>query len=121
MLYIKAIHIISVVSWFAGLFYLVRLFIYHVEADAFEAEKKKILQDQYELMQSRLWKIITVPASFITIVTGLWLINEFGYWNQPWMHIKLGFVFCLVGYHHICGSMIKHLKNKTKHEKKPAT
>ena len=101
MLYIKAIHIISVVSWFAGLFYLVRLFIYHVEADAFEAEKKKILQDQYELMQSRLWKIITVPASFITIVTGLWLINEFGYWNQPWMHIKLGFVFCLVGYHHI--------------------
>ena len=114
MLYIKAIHIIAVVSWFAGLFYLVRLFIYHVEANEFDDNKKGILQSQYYLMIGRLWKIITVPAMFLTIFSGFWLVSVYDFWTQPFMHIKFAFVFGLVGYHHVCGAMIKHLKNGTK-------
>ena len=92
---IKSLHIIFMVCWFAGLFYIVRLFIYHVEARKKESEEKLILQNQYKIMQKRLWYIITWPAMILTVVFGAWMLIlkpellDFGY-----MHVKLSFAFC---------------------------
>ena len=108
---IKALHIIFVVNWFAGLFYIVRLFIYFVEAEEKEEAAKNILQKQYKLMQKRLWYIITWPSAVIVIGTGLFLANEFNYWLQPWMQLKLGMVFLLFLYHLKCGQIYTQLQN----------
>jgi len=78
ILYIKALHLIFVVTWFAGLFYIVRLFIYHVEAEDQSDDARKILQSQYKLMQRRLWYGITWPSMLGTLVFGLWLAHEMG-------------------------------------------
>lgn len=100
---IKALHIIFVVSWFAGLFYIVRLFIYHIEAQEKEETAKKILSDQFEIMEKRLWWIITTPAMILTLVFGTWMIIERpGYLDQGWMQIKLTFVALLMLYHFVC-------------------
>ena len=97
---IKALHIIFLVSWFAGLFYMVRLFIYTREAQDKDATAREILTDQLTLMQSRLWWIITTPAMVLTVVFGslLLYINP-AYLKMPWMHMKLGFVVLLLAYH----------------------
>jgi putative membrane protein len=95
---VKALHIIFVVSWFAGLFYMVRLFIYDVEANLKTEPEKSILQKQFQIMQSRLWWIITTPAMILSVVFGTWMIvlNFNYYLSSPWMHLKLGFVFLLL-------------------------
>ncbi len=99
----KALHIIFVVSWFAGLFYMVRLFIYHREADDKTDVEKNILQPQFNIMMWRLWYIITTPAMILTVVFGtLMLIVNPGFLHQPWMHLKLTFVAILLVYHFIC-------------------
>jgi len=99
MLYIKAVHIVSVVSWFAGLFYLIRLFIYHVEAFDKEELEKSILHNQYSIMERRLWSIITLPASILTLITGVWMLYlNHGFLSQPWMHVKLTSVVLLFVY-----------------------
>jgi len=104
---IKALHIIFVVSWFAGLFYIVRLFIYHLEAQDKDDVAKKILSDQFEIMEKRLWWIITTPAMILTLVFGTWMIIERpGYLDQGWMQIKLIFVALLLLYHFICQNTI---------------
>ena len=110
-LYIKSIHIIFVVSWMAGLFYIVRLFIYHVEANGRSEQERAILQKQFEVMQAKLWNIITVPAMVLTVLAGAGMI----YLNpillqMDWMLVKLGFVAGLLGYHFICQDIIKQLK-----------
>jgi putative membrane protein len=112
---IKALHIIFVVSWFAGLFYIVRLFIYHVEAQAKEATEKNILTKQFELMESRLWWIITTPAMVLTLVFGTWMIilNHEYYLSQPWMHLKLSFVGVLLIYHFVCQKIMRDMKKGT--------
>lgn len=101
---IKALHIIFVVSWFAGLFYIVRLFVYHVEAQEKDEIERKILSNQFEIMEKRLWWIITTPAMILTVVFGTWMIilNQEYYLTQPWMHIKLTFVVVLLVYHFVC-------------------
>lgn len=97
---IKALHIIFLVSWFAGLFYMVRLFIYTREAQDKDAAAREILTDQLTLMQSRLWWIITTPAMVLTVVFGsLMLYINPAYLKMPWMHMKLGFVVLLLAYH----------------------
>ncbi|MCR9171850.1 MAG: protoporphyrinogen oxidase HemJ [bacterium] len=107
----KALHIIFVVSWFAGLFYIVRLFIYHTEAQTREGEAKKILSDQFEIMEKRLWWIITTPAMILTIVTAtLMLISVPAWLEQGWMHIKLSFVFILLIYHFVCQKIMMDMK-----------
>jgi len=106
----KALHIIFVVTWFAGLFYIVRLFIYHVESEEKEEQEKKILQDQYKIMERRLWYGITVPSMIGALITGLYLAYIYGFFNQGWMHIKLTFVVGLIVYHHYCGKILKELK-----------
>ena len=108
---IKALHIIFVVNWFAGLFYIVRLFIYFVEAEEKDDMERNILQAQYKLMQKRLWYIITWPSAVIVIITGLYLAYELNYWFQPWMQLKLGMVFLLFFYHLKCGQIYSQLQN----------
>ena len=100
---LKALHIIFVVSWFAGLFYIVRLFIYHTEAQNRQGEAKKILSDQFEIMEKRLWWIITTPAMILSIIFGAWMLLLIpAYLEANWMHAKLGFVMLLLIYHFVC-------------------
>jgi len=101
--YLKALHIIFVVTWFAGLFYIVRLFIYHVEAEDENETAKAILQKQYKLMSKRLWYGITWPSAVLTAFFAGWLlVTNFAYYlTQSWMHVKLTFVLALYIYHFI--------------------
>ncbi len=101
--YIKALHIIFVVSWFAGLFYIVRLFIYFAEAEEKEETAKSILQTQYKLMSKRLWYIITWPSAILASFFAFWMLYlEPSYLLMPWMHVKLSFVLALYFYHAGC-------------------
>jgi len=108
---IKALHIIFMVSWFAGLFYMVRLFIYHVETKDKAEHEAKILTDQFKIMQHKLWWIITTPAMVLTVIFGVWMLILNPYFlQQPWMHIKLTFVVLLLIYHFICQRTMAQLK-----------
>ncbi len=113
--YVTAPHIIFVVSWFAGLFYLPRLFIYHVEAMDKPEPDRSILADQFKVMQRKLWFIITWPAAVLTAVFGLWRItfNTEYYLSSPWFLLKLGFVVLLLAYHFTLGSIFRQLQNGT--------
>lgn len=113
---IKALHLIFVISWFAGLFYMIRLFIYHTETKTKEEPAKTILTDQYKLMQRRLWYIITTPAMILTIVFGTWMIIENStLLKARWFHIKLGFIIVLLIYHFISHKIFLDLqKDKIK-------
>lgn len=98
--YIKALHLIFVVTWFAGLFYIPRLFIYHIEAADKPSPDKEILSDQLKLMTKRLWYIITWPSAVLCTIFAFWLLLLIPGWlDQPWMHIKLFFVVLLIVYH----------------------
>lgn len=111
-LYVKSLHIIFVVTWFAGLFYMVRLFIYHKEAEQKSDEARIILQQQYKIMEKRLWYIITWPSAIITVSTASYLLYlSPGFLAQGWMWIKLSFVAALVFYQFACHSIFKKLQN----------
>lgn len=110
LLYVKSIHIVFVVTWFAGLFYIVRLFIYDVEAEKKPDELRVAFQQEFRQMQKRLWYGITWPSAIVTLVTGIWLVWSFRYWTQPWMQIKLLFVLGLFVYHLICGHILRQIK-----------
>ncbi len=98
--YIKALHLIFVITWFAGLFYIPRLFIYHIEASQKISPEKEILTKQLKLMTKRLWYIITWPSAILATLFAVWLLVLMPGWlQQPWMHIKLGFVLLLIAYH----------------------
>lgn len=107
--FIKALHLIFMVSWFAGLFYMVRLFIYFREAADRPTLEKEILQSQFVIMMQRLWWIITVPSMILTVVFGTWMIalNPAYLLAAPWMHLKLGFVFLLLLYHFYCQKLLR--------------
>ena len=109
----KAIHVIFVVSYFAGLFYIVRLMIYHTETKNMEDPKKSILQDQYTFMEKKLWNVITAPALIILITMGLnMLYKNQGLLQMPWMKSKLGMVSVLLLYHLWCWRTLKQVQNK---------
>jgi len=110
--YLLALHIIFVVTWFAGLFYIVRLFIYHAEADKMEEPSKSILQKQYKLMEKRLWYGITWPSMILTGIFGGWIVWEIPSWYLPQAYfiLKLCFVGGLVLYHMECHVMFKNLQ-----------
>ncbi len=100
MIYILPLHIIFVVTWFAGLFYIVRLFIYHTEAEKKPEPERTILQDQYKIMEQKLWYVITWPSMILTYVFGsILLYNIYGINIPPWLIVKLTFVFGLTLYH----------------------
>jgi putative membrane protein len=96
-----ALHLVSVVAWFAGLFYLGRLFIYHAEALSKPEPDRGVLVAQYALMEKRLWTAITGPAAGATLVFGLWLLYLTGAWRLPWFHLKLALLVLLFAYHGI--------------------
>ncbi|WP_228853202.1 CopD family protein [Aegicerativicinus sediminis] len=109
--YIKAIHLIFVVTWFAGLFYIPRLFVYQIEAFDKPSPDKEILGAQLKLMARRLWHIITWPSAILATVFGLWLLVIIPGWlNQGWMQIKLVFVVLLIIYHIKTHIMFKELQ-----------
>jgi protoporphyrinogen IX oxidase len=96
--YVKALHIIFIVTWFSGMFYVVRLFIYNTEANEKEGIEKEILQRQFSIMIKRLWLGITWPSAVLTVLFGGWMACLYG--SIPhWLWIKLGFVAGLYAYH----------------------
>ncbi|MEY3048035.1 MAG: hypothetical protein RL365_73 [Bacteroidota bacterium] len=108
---IKALHIIFMVSWFAGLFYMVRLFIYHVEANGKEEPEKSILANQFSIMERRLWWVISTPAMVLTVLLGvLMIVGAPQYLKQVYMHLKISFVALLLVYHFICQKIFFDLK-----------
>lgn len=111
-LYIKSLHLIFIVTWFAGLFYIVRLFVYQVEASEKPSPEKEILGKQLKIMASRLWKIITWPSMILALIFGTILIIIMPEWlTEPWMQVKLAFVVILVIYHFKCHQIFKQLQN----------
>jgi putative membrane protein len=92
MLWIKALHIVFVVAWFAGLFYLPRLFVYHAMAE--DAPTR----ERFKVMERKLYRGIMTPAMVVTLATGLWLWLGYGI-TGGWMHAKVALVFLLVVYH----------------------
>lgn len=110
MSFIKALHLIFVVSWFAGLFYIVRLFIYHTEAESKSVEIKIALQAQFKLMEWRLWNIITWPAAILTTVFGYYMVYRLDLWDAPWMMAKMGMTTALWAYHVVNHILFKRLQ-----------
>ena len=108
----KCIHIIFVVSYFAGLFYMVRLFIYHTEALEKEEPERSILHKQFSFMEERLWNIITVPALKLMVLSGIYLFYamQWVYFTQGWMHVKLLFIVFLFVYHYYSWHIMKRLQ-----------
>ena len=108
----KCIHIIFVVSYFAGLFYMVRLFIYHTEALEKEEPERSILHKQFSFMEERLWNIITVPALILMVLSGIYMFYamQWVYFTQGWMHVKLLFIVFLFVYHYYSWRIMKRLQ-----------
>ncbi|HSB92471.1 MAG TPA: CopD family protein [Flavitalea sp.] len=96
--YIKALHIIFIVTWFSGMFYIVRLFIYNREAQDKEPATKKVLQEQFTIMIKRLWFGITWPSAALTLIFGTWMAILYNA-LPSWLIVKLAFVICLFAYH----------------------
>jgi protoporphyrinogen IX oxidase len=112
-LYLKALHIIFIVTWFSGLFYIVRLFIYNTEANEKAEPEKTILHNQLNIMIKRLWLGITWPSAILTLILGPWVMFNEG-WHKllfteggRWLFIKLQFVFLLYVYHFTLHAMYK--------------
>ena len=103
MLWVKALHIISIVCWFAGIFYLPRLFVYHAACEDQPG------RERFKIMERKLYRGITTPSMVATVIFGLWLVgyNVQGYMSQGWLHAKLLLVALLIGYHFYCGHLVK--------------
>ena len=108
MLWVKALHIVFMVTWFAGLFYLPRLFVYHaMSSDTVSIERFKI-------MERKLYFGIMTPGALLTVVFGLWLWLGFGR-TGAWLHAKLLLVAILIGYHLYCGKLLAEFKRDANH------
>lgn len=105
--WIEAFHIISVVCWFAALFYLPRLFVYHAQAD------DPISNERFNVMERKLYRGIANPSMIATLALGGCLVmsNRNYFFDQTWFHIKMLLVLFLVGYHHACGSLMKKFRD----------
>jgi len=103
MLWIKAFHIISMVCWFAGIFYLPRLFVYHAACE------DKPGRERFKIMERKLYRGITTPAMIATVLFGVWLVSYSvsGYFSQGWFQVKLVLVAVLIVYHFYCGHLVK--------------
>jgi len=107
MIWVKALHIIFMVAWFAGIFYLPRLFVNHAMTDSAE------IKAQLEIMQRKLYRFIT-PWMALTLVFGFWLLFDYAwaaYAHMLWLHIKIVLVALLVAYHFYCGKIIRQLES----------
>lgn len=108
MLWIKALHIIFMVTWFAGLFYLPRLFVYHATALNDGTDAHSI--ERFKVMERKLFYGITTPGGILTIVFGVWLWLAYGF-TGGWLIAKLALVVILVGYHVLCGKYVRAFKD----------
>tara|TARA_B100001179_G_C18503228_1_gene365269 strand:- start:262 stop:801 length:540 start_codon:yes stop_codon:yes gene_type:complete len=110
--YIKSLHLIFIITWFAGLFYIVRLFVYQIEASQKLSPEKEILGKQLKIMASRLWTIITWPSMILAVFFGIWLLLMRTFFlADAWMQVKLAFVILLLIYHLKCHKIYKQLQN----------
>ncbi|TNC91936.1 protoporphyrinogen oxidase HemJ [Thalassolituus sp.] len=105
-LWLKAFHIIAVVTWFAAIFYLPRLFVYHADAS------DDISRERFKVMERKLYRGIMTPSMVIVIALGAWMLtlNSSFYFSQGWMHAKLTLVALLVIYHFYCGHLLNVFK-----------
>ncbi|PZW44066.1 putative membrane protein [Mesonia algae] len=109
--YIKSLHLIFVITWFAGLFYIPRLFIYHIEAQDKDSTEREILSNQFKIMTKRLWFIITWPSAILATLFAIILLILQPVWlQQDWMHVKLAFVLLLFVYHFKCHQIFRQLQ-----------
>ena len=111
MLWIKSLHIIFMVTWFAGLFYLPRLYVYHTQTE------DQAGRERFKIMERKLFFGITTPGAVLTLVFGTWLWLAYGF-GGGWLHWKLLLVAALVGYHVLCGVYLfqfKHDQNRHSH------
>ncbi len=115
MLWVKAFHIIFMTTWFAGLFYLPRLFVYHAMTE------DEIGNQRFKIMERKLFYGIMTPGALLTIILGLWLTFSYAwdmYRDMLWLHIKLALVLILIGYHAYCAKLLrdfKHDRNRRSH------
>lgn len=110
-LWVKAFHIVAIVTWFAAMFYLPRLFVYHAMARG-KGDTQAI--DYFKVMERKLYRGIMTPSMIAVILLGAWLLWLVpGYLSAGWMHVKLLLVVLLVVYHHLCRSYMKRLTNAT--------
>jgi putative membrane protein len=112
---VKSLHIIFVVSWFAGLFYLPRLLVYHVESQDKDEIEKSILSKQFEKMEKLLFNAIMIPAMFLTWITGLSMIYMIwwdGFVQHTWLHLKLAFVVGITIYHFYCRHIVLQFRRQ---------
>lgn len=100
--WVKALHVVAVISWMAGLLYLPRLFVYHCEASPGSAQS-----ETFKIMERRLYRAIMTPAMIVTWLAGLWLIWRGGWLSAGWMHAKLALVVVLSGAHGFLGRCVK--------------
>lgn len=111
-LWLKAFHIVAVVTWFAGIFYLPRLFIYHAAAH------DEISRERFKVMERKLFRVIMNPSMIITLVLGVWMLalRWQAYSTHVWLWIKIALVVALVGYHHYCLRIMKaYAEDRTLH------
>ena len=104
MLWIKSFHIIFMVTWFAGLFYLPRLFVYHAMSEDTAS------RERFKLMERKLFYGIMTPGALLTIAFGLWLWLGYGFYGG-WLHAKMALVAVLVAYHGYCGKLVMDFKH----------
>lgn len=104
MLWVKAFHIISMVTWFAGLFYLPRLFVYHALCEDTPG------RERFKVMERKLFYGIMTPGAVLTVLLGLWLWLGYGI-TGLWMHIKFALVLVLIVYHVYCGKLVRDFKH----------
>lgn len=109
--YLKSLHLIFVITWFAGLFYIVRLFVYQIEASQKPAPDREILGEQLKIMASRLWNIITWPSMILALIFGFWVLGMRTFFlADAWMQVKLAFVIALIIYQLKCHQIFKQLQ-----------
>jgi len=107
MLWLKAFHIIFMVTWFAGLFYLPRLFVYHADSS------DEISNERFKIMERKLFYGIMTPGGIITLLLGLWMLFDYAwvaYKSELWMQLKLSLVVVLIAYHAYCWKLVKDFK-----------
>ena len=108
MLWIKAFHIISVITWFAALFYLPRLFVYHAMSE------DDISNERFKLMERKLYRGIMTPSMVLVVLLGSWMLFDYaweGYMYMGWLHTKLMLVAVLIGYHFYCGKLVRDFRD----------
>lgn len=102
-LWLKALHIVAIVCWFAGLFYLPRLFVYHAMSE------DQLSRERFQTMERKLYRGIMIPSMIATLLFGIGMIamNPGLFATGGWLHAKLALVIVLIGYHHLCGAQLK--------------